>query len=431
MYLEFRKKNYMNNMDSARCFLVIMLTSMLIMLARFPFDVNVYTEVFQKDILDTGMDFFNSVICVKNGRPYTDFHTLYPPLANLFYYYFYLCVPEDVSNFWNVSYIDFYGLRRSIFDLRLWQDTLMPYIIYVQIQTIICYLILSKCFTRQSTSLSISILFSSCMLFAVERGNIIILTLALVVIYCKFYYSEMLKYRLFAYLSLGVAVGLKIYPILFSFLLIRRKMYKQLFIVLLISSLLLFLPFVFFEGFEGFVVWIDVLFNFGTGKMNFMGKDFIGLYQAVAVMLKNGYFPSIFLKYSNSILMITKYSCLFLGLILLSSTLLYDKEWKSLLAIGITLSLCQANSPVYNLLFVIPSLIAYMNEEIVIQRNHIIYFLFFVIQFSYLPVFGLVKLLWGIRFVSLLSVAVLLVIPLFEFVQTNLDKHYKFDWLKF
>lgn len=43
-------------------------------------------EIFQhSDLVDSGMDFFNSIICTKDAEPYKVFKTLYPPLANIFF----------------------------------------------------------------------------------------------------------------------------------------------------------------------------------------------------------------------------------------------------------------------------------------------------------------------------------------------------------
>ena len=55
---------------------------------------------FGADARDTGMDFFNSLAEAASGEPYTQFKTLYPPLANLLFFLLGKSVPEDVSSKW-------------------------------------------------------------------------------------------------------------------------------------------------------------------------------------------------------------------------------------------------------------------------------------------------------------------------------------------
>ena len=46
----------------------------------------IFSEIFFNDSLDTGMDFFHSIEYTRGRAPYDLFETLYPPLANLFFY---------------------------------------------------------------------------------------------------------------------------------------------------------------------------------------------------------------------------------------------------------------------------------------------------------------------------------------------------------
>ena len=47
---------------------------------------SILSDLLFYDTRDTGMDFFHSIEYVRGRTPYKQFNTLYPPLANLFFY---------------------------------------------------------------------------------------------------------------------------------------------------------------------------------------------------------------------------------------------------------------------------------------------------------------------------------------------------------
>ena len=65
------------------------------------------------DVTDTGMDFFHSIEYMRGRMPYGQFDTLYPPLANLFFYVLYLLVPKTQSATWTESYISSLNMREQ------------------------------------------------------------------------------------------------------------------------------------------------------------------------------------------------------------------------------------------------------------------------------------------------------------------------------
>ena len=83
------------------------------------------------DVTDTGMDFFHSIEYMRGRMPYGQFDTLYPPLANLFFYVLYLLVPKTQSATWTESYISSLNMRGTERDLRLQQATMMLFVVFV------------------------------------------------------------------------------------------------------------------------------------------------------------------------------------------------------------------------------------------------------------------------------------------------------------
>ena len=90
--------------------------------------------------------------------------------------------------------------------------------------------------------------FSSVFLFALERGNVVILSVAFTFFFLRFYQSEQPFLKHAAFISLAVAAGMKVYPALFGVLLLYEKRYRDAFILLLYGLVIAMLPILFFEG---------------------------------------------------------------------------------------------------------------------------------------------------------------------------------------
>ena len=91
------------------------------------------------------------------------------------------------------------------------------------------------------------LLFSSVFLFTIERGNLIILTVACINYFLAFYDSKNVwKYR-FGLLCLCLAAVMKIYPVLLGIMLLKDKRYKDIAYCIGAGLILSFVPFLFFE----------------------------------------------------------------------------------------------------------------------------------------------------------------------------------------
>lgn len=95
------------------------------------------------------------------------------------------------------------------------------------------------------------IICSSVLLFSLERGNTIILSVALLNYYLAYYNADNKYLRYFSLISLCIVSVLKVYPVLLGLLLLRDKRYKDIAFCILLSLTLTFLPFLFFRhGFD-------------------------------------------------------------------------------------------------------------------------------------------------------------------------------------
>lgn len=180
------------------------------------------------DVTDTGMDFFHSIEYMRGRMPYGQFDTLYPPLANLFFYVLYLLVPETQSATWTESYISSLNMRGTERDLRLQQATMMLFIIFV-IVVVLGIVSMTELLTRSCAGrkklLAFCAVFSYGVLYGLERGNILLLCWPLMAFFILYRNSEKPLLRELACLALAIAAGFKLYPAFLGVLLLRDKNY--------------------------------------------------------------------------------------------------------------------------------------------------------------------------------------------------------------
>lgn len=118
-----------------------------------------------------------------------------------------------------------------------------------------------------SPILFISIILSYIFFFSIERGNLIIISSALVVFFINWYDSDHKYERILAVICLALAVTLKLYPVLFGFLYLEKKQYREIFLSAIITLLLTFIPFLFFK--RGFSNIPQLLENVKLNTVNY------------------------------------------------------------------------------------------------------------------------------------------------------------------
>ena len=210
------------------------------------------------DTHDVGMDHFNSVMATGEKLPYTKQHITYPPLAAMFYYFFFRILSPNVTaglveNFPHVA----------PFAIRDYQTGMLPYLVYVILCCVLITSLLHKKLTLpygKKMAVILATFLSIGFLSVLDRGNNVLLV-TLLLLYYVFYYDSDNKFLAeTALFALALATGLKLYPIVFGVLLIRRHKIWKGFRALGYIFLSLVLPFFFFEGLEGLKLWLTWLF---------------------------------------------------------------------------------------------------------------------------------------------------------------------------
>lgn len=124
---------------------------------------------------------FSIALNVRGRQPYAVFDTLYPPLANLFFYALFLLVPASVSDNWTYDFEASVAMRGTETDLRTTQSCFLLYVFFVVLAVLLLAVLLRDVmqnaqWARASTFFA---LFSFGVLNAVDRGNIILLAAGL------------------------------------------------------------------------------------------------------------------------------------------------------------------------------------------------------------------------------------------------------------
>lgn len=336
------------------------------------------------DVTDTGMDFFHSIEYMRGRMPYGQFDTLYPPLANLFFYVLYLLVPKTQSATWTESFISSLNMKGTERDLRLQQATMMLFVVFV-IVVVLGIVSMTERLTRscggRKKLLAFCAVFSYGVLYGLERGNILLLCWPLMAFFILYRNSEKPLLRELACLALAIAAGFKLYPAFLGVLLLRDKNYLAAVRTVLYGVVCLCFPLFFFnEGLFGLTLWFRVLFDFsgsrgepwiGNGFSNILAEAGHAVDKLLGTQLGYG---------SYALLGIV------LAAVLLVCSFFMDKEWKRITAIILAMLMFQSQYDYVWCLFLIP-LFLFMEQERELRSDNVLPYLALMVPVLPLPLF--------------------------------------------
>lgn len=104
---------------------------------------------------------------------------------------------------------------------------------------------------RNSALFIVGILFSGVMIRTIERGNLIVLTAAMICYFMAYYDGNTIYDDIRAVFALAFAASLKIFPVIFAAMWIKKRKYKTLLVAAVVTAFFVFAPFIFLDG--GFV----------------------------------------------------------------------------------------------------------------------------------------------------------------------------------
>lgn len=247
----------LKKIDLTSLFLLLFTITFLFTIVFTLLDSNFLNTIFFRDKLDTFMDFFNSIIDARDSQVYVR-KVIYPPLTSLMFYFLSRLIPIDILN----------NSLCNKFVMREEQVPLMLYLFYLIIILILLYQLLCRLQKKQYLKgiCSFAILFSYPFLYAIERGNVILISLFFTMIFC-FYHNHRNKcIRELALISLAIAANIKLYPALFGLLLLSERNYRAASRTVLYGAVLFVVPFIFYEGMDGVAQFFQNITNFDASK---------------------------------------------------------------------------------------------------------------------------------------------------------------------
>lgn len=300
---------------------------------------------FVTDHTNTGMDYFNMLSNITQGNPYYA-NANYPALNFVVFKLLF----HFSSSWFNEAMTDGFVLREDM-------TAQLVYIVFMFGCVLIIWEFLKKFSGEkgiESYLFAVAMVFSGPMLFLYERGNILIITLILLLVFLMLYDSDFLILRIVSYVCLACAAAMKLYPAVYGFLVLRKKRYKETAILagigLIAFVVPFFVPFPVFGGINGirtmihgFTVSADIQLGLGFG-CNF---SFDNLYKILAALfgIIVQSMPKVFLAIA----------ILFCFVIFILS----DSEWKQLYAMTLLALWTPAFSYTYSLVLLFLPIISF------------------------------------------------------------------------
>lgn len=364
--MNFKKNKLKDVNNTSKLFYIISFASLVvcIIMGVLSNGVTVSNLLFNKD--DVFMDFFNSVVDCS-GDAYGESGVIYPPLVVLFY--------KFCSMFFNIDSMKASEVRETSLGMIIFVCfTIVSYILFAKL----IYKYKNGSFANKSL-FAFFTLFSFPMIYLIERGNIIVLVLPLLLYFVNEYDSDVKYKRHLAYICLAISVAIKIYPVFFGLLLLKKKKnYKNILLCIFYGAVFFFVPFIFVGGFSQLGVLIhNILY---TSSM-FGSKGF-----GFKVSISNTF--SLFGHVFNHVRLFETAGNVFLIITVLAGLFLilfnkWNEDWKIYAVISLIIILVPGFSYIYSVAYMIIPLLFFLNKKETKWIDYI-YSLLFIAQFIFL-----------------------------------------------
>ncbi len=208
------------------------------------------------DIPDTFMDFYNSVYDAMLG-PY-EHDVIYPPLCCLIFKLFgSLALPAAYAGDW---------VPRGGFRIKGTQEIQFSLLLFFAFFIILFVGAMQKPLNKrgyfEKMTITMAMFLSTPVLFALERGNIIIYSFVFLLLYFICYDDSRPWLREAGYIFLALSAAIKLYPAIFGLMLIRDKRIKEAVRTVIYGIVFTVFPFVFFGGISAMRMMVKALGKF-------------------------------------------------------------------------------------------------------------------------------------------------------------------------
>lgn len=318
---------------------------------------------------DFFMDFFNSIRDASTMDVYEK-GIIYPPLANLLFFFFSKFMPIEITS------TSFYGR----YDTQTNQRMIMVYLIFALL-CVVMFALMSKYYlkkNRVSNGLAevlsfIFILFYPTV-YCIERGNIILLSMICTAFFVFFHDSREKMVREASLLLLAVAAALKIYPAVFGLLLLVERRYRSALKAVGYGLVLFFVPFLFYEHGASLFQFIQNLITFSSDNKASYSTD------SVSIL-------NLFYYLSDKYVSLGQIVFIAAELISIAALFFVPKKWHRYMLLSIILLNVQSVSSSYSMVFMIIPLIAFFADKQKKGIRDVIYLILFSLLLIPIPCF--------------------------------------------
>jgi hypothetical protein len=321
-----------------------------------------FSGLFFIDKTDSFMDHLNSVV-YNEIDPYEN-KVIYPPLASLAYKLCNEIIPEDSYD----PIVSDPTIKAQPRTIKTSQAFLFQFIMFSLLSLLLTLFsadTLKKGSKLEKYAFMFLFVLSAPFLFMAERGNNIAIPLALSMLFIAFYDSKNKFLREFALISLALAAGFKIYPIILGVLLLRNKQYAELIRAGIYCVITLILPFfIFYNGFESMKLMLTHIAGFSSSRSSASNINAQLDFKRTLYFLHGGFRKITGITIEEGMLDIYaelfKYLCTF---VCVAGTFFLKERWKIVMLCAAIIYGFPGSCATYLLMFFVPAIILFLDEE--------------------------------------------------------------------
>lgn len=306
--------------------------------------------VFYSKTNDLFADFFNVQIYIADNDVY---HNLYHGLEQKNYLPLAYMILDLFNGFAPYS-------SMTLQDTYLSHPAIISCVLFTLGSVLLMFHALSKLVKLDATLLFI-LCFSSVFLFTLERGNLIILSVALTFYFLAYKDCQESGLRYFALTCLCLSVVLKGFPIVFGLYLLEGRRYRDILYCVVVTLLLTILPFLYFQhGFDNIPQFLSNV------QMNTQMYD-DGLYQRFGLIVLNRLFFGALHAYDTVYAevgyIVAKGAVILLSLLSIFLFFIERVTWKKIMMISIIIAYLPSNNGFYCALYFLPGLLLFLRDQ--------------------------------------------------------------------
>lgn len=186
-------------------------------------------------------------------------------------------------------------------------------------------------------------------LSSIQRGNDVMLVAILLSIALAWKEDPSKLKREAAMFLIAICAGLKIYPAIVGLLYIKEKRYAEAARLVLYGIIIFFVPFIFFDGINGFMTFLDTILALNERVNRFSVS---GVFETLSRAFYGRTFPVITVIVQQS----------FLALSLLAFFLCKEK-WEGLMFLSCIMAVYVSSSYMYTCVYVLPAMLFFFQQK--------------------------------------------------------------------